>query len=78
MFSDLLEKAGVDTVKELVARWPDNLHARIVEVNNAEKLVGRVPTASDVEEWVSQAKALSKVLTYRLTRYATQRLRRFR
>ncbi|MEA3412157.1 MAG: DUF4332 domain-containing protein [Pseudomonadota bacterium] len=64
VFSDLLEKAGVDTVKELAARRPDNLHAKIVEVNNSEKLAGRAPTASEVEDWVSQAKALPKTLTY--------------
>lgn len=64
VFSDLLEKAGVDTVKELAARRADNLHAKIVEVNKETRLAGRVPTAADVEGWVSQAKALPKTLTY--------------
>ncbi len=64
VFSDLLERAGVDTVKELAQRRPDNLHAKIQEVNQREGLAKRVPTLADVEGWVQQAKGLEKVLTY--------------
>ena len=64
VYSDLLEKAGVDTVKELATRRPDNLHAKIVETNDKEKLTERPPTASAVEDWVKQAKELPKILTY--------------
>ena len=34
-YSDLLESAGVDTVKELATRRADNVHARMLEVNAA-------------------------------------------
>ncbi|MEA3278422.1 MAG: DUF4332 domain-containing protein [Pseudomonadota bacterium] len=64
VYSDLLEKAGVDTVKELATRRADNLHAKIVETNDTAKLTERPPTAAAVEEWVAQAKALPKILTY--------------
>jgi len=64
VYSDLLEQAGVDTVKELATRRPDNLHAKIVETNDEKKLTERPPTASAVEDWVKQAKQLPKVLTY--------------
>ena len=64
VYSDLLEQAGVDTVKELATRRPDNLHAKIVETNDEKKLTERPPTASAVEDWVEQAKQLPKVLTY--------------
>jgi predicted flap endonuclease-1-like 5' DNA nuclease len=64
VYSDLLEEAGVDTVKELATRRPDNLHAKITETNDARKLTERPPTAAMIEDWVSQAKALPKVLTY--------------
>jgi len=64
VYSDLLEKAGVDTVKELATRRPDNLHAKIIETNDAEKLTERPPTAAAVEDWVKQAKELPKILTY--------------
>jgi predicted flap endonuclease-1-like 5' DNA nuclease len=64
VFSDLLEEAGVDTVKELAKRRPDNLHAKIKEVNDAAQLAKRIPTAADVESWVNQAKELPKMLSY--------------
>lgn len=64
VFSDLLEHAGVDTVKELATRRADNLHAKIKEVNDSLNLAGRIPTLADVENWVEQAKKLPKTLTY--------------
>ena len=64
VFSDLLEQAGVDTVKELAKRRPDNLHAKIKEVNEASQLAKRIPTAAEVESWVNQAKELPKMLKY--------------
>jgi len=41
-YSDLLEKAGVDTVVELARRNPDNLHASMLKVD-AEKHLVREP-----------------------------------
>lgn len=64
VFGDLLEAAGVDTIKELATRRADNLHAKIVEVNNDKKLSGRVPTEADVQDWVEQAKALGGKIEY--------------
>jgi len=64
VFSDLLEQAGVDTVKELARRVPENLHARLVEVNAEKKLAGRIPTLDMVKDWVAQAKELPKMLEY--------------
>jgi predicted flap endonuclease-1-like 5' DNA nuclease len=63
-YSDLLEEAGVDTVPELAQRSPENLHKKLEEVNNAKNLVNRVPTLSNVEKWVEQAKRLPRVVTY--------------
>jgi len=57
-FSDLLEAAGVDTVKELAQRVPANLAAKLTEVNEAKKLVRRVPTESEVSTWVTEAKSM--------------------
>ncbi|HET20134.1 MAG TPA: DUF4332 domain-containing protein [Chromatiales bacterium] len=64
VFSDLLEAAGVDTVKELATRRADNLHARIVEVNAAEQRAARLPTLEDVQGWIDQAKALDPKIQY--------------
>jgi hypothetical protein len=34
------------------------------EVNAAKKLVRRLPTLKMVEDWIKQAKALPRVMTY--------------
>ncbi len=64
VFSDLLEQAGVDTVKELATRNPDNLYTKLVEINTEKKLAGRTPDLNMVKEWVAQAKELPKLLVY--------------
>lgn len=64
VFSDLLENAGVDTVKELAQRKPANLHAKLAEVNAAKQFAKRAPTLVEVTDWVDQAKALPKMLKY--------------
>lgn len=63
-YSELLEVAGVDTVKELRNRNPANLHKAMDEANDAKKLVRQMPSAKDVEDWVAQAKALPPMMTY--------------
>lgn len=64
VYSDLLENAGVDTVKELATRNAANLHTKLTETNAAMQLTQRPPTAAQVEDWVEQAKALPKLLSY--------------
>jgi predicted flap endonuclease-1-like 5' DNA nuclease len=63
-YSDLLERAGVDTVVELAKRVPDNLNAKMLEVNTEKKLVKRPPPLSEVKDWVEQAKKLKRVVEY--------------
>ena len=63
-YSDLLEKAGVDTVKELRNRRADNLHAKILEVNGAGEITKQPPTADMVADWVAQAKELPPMIEY--------------
>jgi len=63
-YSDLLEEAGVDTVKELRHRNPDNLHAALLEANAQKKLVRQVPSRNQVADWIEQAKTLPPKVTY--------------
>lgn len=63
-YSELLEVAGVDTVKELRNRKPDNLHKAMIEANEKKKLVRQLPSAKQVESWVKQAKDLDPVMSY--------------
>jgi predicted flap endonuclease-1-like 5' DNA nuclease len=63
-YSDLLEEAGVDTVVELSNRRADNLYQKIIEVNNAKRLVRRPPSQGMVADWITQAKRLPRVVKY--------------
>jgi len=63
-YSDLLEEAGVDTVPELAQRNGANLFQKLVEVNDAKKLVRKLPVQSQVEDWIEQAKKLDRVIQY--------------
>jgi len=63
-YADLLEAAGVDTVVELAQRNPAKLLNAVVETNRAKQLVRREPVASQVEDWVAQAKTLPRVVQY--------------
>ncbi len=63
-FAELLEAAGVDTVKELRNRVAANLQAKLEEVNAEKKLVRRVPALKEVEKMVAQAKELDPRMTY--------------
>ena len=63
-FSELLEAAGVDTVKELGHRNAANLAAKMLEVNEEKHLVRRVPVEIEVQRMIDQAKELPGVMTY--------------
>jgi predicted flap endonuclease-1-like 5' DNA nuclease len=63
-YSDLLEEAGVDSVKELRNRVPDHLYKKMAEVNAKKRLVRREPALSEVKRWVRQAKKLKPVVTH--------------
>jgi uncharacterized membrane protein HdeD (DUF308 family) len=63
-YADLLEAAGVDTVVELAQRNATNLHNKMVATNEEKKLVRQLPSVTQVENWVSEAKLLDRVITY--------------
>lgn len=64
-YSELLEKAGVDTVKELRNRNPENLLTKMQEVNaSARQLVRSLPAPKTVATWVETAKTLDPMVTY--------------
>lgn len=63
-FSELLERSGVDTVKELKHRVAANLVKKMTEVNTEKNLTRRVPTESVVADWIEQAKKLPAAVEY--------------
>jgi predicted flap endonuclease-1-like 5' DNA nuclease len=63
-YADLLEIVGVDTVPELAQRNAENLYKKMGEVNQERSLVRRLPSLSQVTDWIDQAKQLPRMLTY--------------
>lgn len=63
-FAELLEAAGVDTVKELRHRVPANLERRLEEVNEERNLCNRVPSLPEIERMIDQAKELEPIVEY--------------
>jgi predicted flap endonuclease-1-like 5' DNA nuclease len=63
-FSELLEAAGVDSVKEFATRNPENLHAKLVETNDQFGLSGRVPSVETIKDMIAQAKGLDPVISH--------------
>lgn len=63
-YSQLLELSGVDTIIELSQRNPENLFSKISEVNKEKKLTQKLPTLSQIEKWITDAKELPRMLEY--------------
>ncbi len=63
-FAELLEAAGVDTVKELQHRVAANLTAKMEAVNAEKKLTRRVPTAGELQKMIDEAKTLPCTMSY--------------
>jgi len=63
-YADLLEASGVDSVPELAQRKAENLHCKMADVNATKNLVKRLPPEPELEEWITQAKSLPKVVTH--------------
>ncbi|MBR3565991.1 MAG: DUF4332 domain-containing protein [Paludibacteraceae bacterium] len=63
-FAELLEAAGVDTVKEFSHRVAANLAAKMEEVNAEKNLTRRVPTVEMLQAMIDEAKTLEPKMSY--------------
>ena len=63
-FAELLEKAGVDTVKEFRHRVAENLQPKLAEVNEQYHICGRTPAVAEIQKMIDQAKELEPRMTY--------------
>lgn len=63
-YAELLEAAGVDTIKELRNRNPENLAEAMKKANEEKNLANATPAASKVADWVEQAKKTDPKITY--------------
>jgi predicted flap endonuclease-1-like 5' DNA nuclease len=61
-YADLLEAAGIESVPELARRRPENVWAKIVEVNQDRRYVRKIPALRQVANWVRQAAELPRVV----------------
>ena len=63
-YSDLLEAAGVDTVRELAMRDAESLIATLAKVNAEKNKVNKFPSLAQVKNWIQIAKTLPRGVEY--------------
>lgn len=63
-YAELLEAAGVDTVRELKYRNPTNLAKAMADANTERKLVELLPSEKAVRRWIEHAKKLPLKISY--------------
>ena len=64
-YDELLQAAGVDTVKELKYRNPANLANAMAEANKKRKMVRLLPSEKVVGTWIENAKKLQLKISYK-------------
>lgn len=63
-FAELLEAAGVDTVRELGHRVPENLQQNLEQVNAEKNLTNRVPSVRELQKMIEEAKGCPSIMEY--------------
>jgi predicted flap endonuclease-1-like 5' DNA nuclease len=63
-YAELLQAAGVNTVKELRYRSPVNLARAMADANKKHKLVRLLPSEKVVCRWIEQAQRLELKIKY--------------
>ena len=64
-YAELLQAAGVDTVKDLKYRNPGNLANAMAEANKKRKMVRLLPSEKVVGNWIENAKKLQLKISYK-------------
>ena len=64
-YAELLQAAGVDTVKDLKYRNPANLANAMAEANKKRKMVRLLPSEKVVGNWIGNAKKLQLKISYK-------------
>ena len=63
-YAELLQAAGVDTVKELKYRNPAKLAKAMADANTKRKIARVLPSDGAVVRWIDQAKRLPLKISY--------------
>jgi predicted flap endonuclease-1-like 5' DNA nuclease len=64
VFGLMLEELGIRDVAGLAGQNPEMLHEQLRAYNRQERLARRSPTPEEVANWIGQAIALRKLVTY--------------
>lgn len=63
-YAELLEAAGVDTVRELRNRDPENLTSLMLRINAERQLAQACPSCRLVHSWIEEAKKTEACISY--------------
>jgi predicted flap endonuclease-1-like 5' DNA nuclease len=63
-FGELLEAAGVDTIKELRTRRADHLAETLREINQRRQLAKTTPGEAQLQQWIEAAQDLDPIIAY--------------
>lgn len=63
-YADLMEAAGVDTIRELRRRNPERLLTAMADMNVRRRLIRRLPTNGMVAGWIEAAKEIEPLVTH--------------
>ena len=61
-YSDLLQAAGINTVKDLTRLYAKDVFNKIIGINKEKELVRQLPSLKMVEDWIGQSKKLPLVV----------------
>ncbi|MFL2985743.1 MAG: DUF4332 domain-containing protein [Candidatus Poriferisodalaceae bacterium] len=63
-YAQLLEAAGVDSIRKLRKRRPAQLHQSLIteDAKRRKRLVNRLPSKKEVSAWIIQAKKLPQIV----------------
>lgn len=61
-YAALLQSAGVEDVRELSKRNPDQLHRRLSDLNAENRVVRRLPSPQDIAHWIAHAASLKSIV----------------
>ena len=56
-YAELLREAGVESVRALARRNPQNLHEKLRQVNEQHQIVSQAPALELVANWIAQAQS---------------------
>lgn len=63
-YADLMEAAGVDTIRELRRRNPERLLAVMTDLNLRRRLIRRLPTNGMVAGWIEAANEIEPLVMH--------------